>query len=86
MVESSFTQGDVGAKVVVGASVIDGATDGHDVVGPGVGFVGVGAKVIVGALVGAPSHLTEMAEFVCHSDPVHSLHVPETAARSSSGS
>ena len=34
----------------------------------------------------APAHVTEMAEFVCHSDPVHSLHVPDTAVRSSSAS
>jgi len=35
----------------------------------------------------APSaHVTEMAEFVRHSDPVHSLQVPETAARSLPGS
>jgi len=59
VVESSFTQGDVGAKVVVGASVIDGATDGHDVVGPGVGFVegaADGAGVMVGAPVPPPPH------------------------------
>ena len=56
--------------------------------------VGRGVGAGTGLAVGSPgsgvsastAHVTEMPEFVCHSDPSYSLHVPDTAVRSSSGS